>query len=165
MSFFLVGHFDFFFQKEKFFLVFSNENNLGFHARYHFFENFDDYPGFQPFRSWANTYAQDCSKQPFIRKPKYICSKNSYRSCYLGSSKEFRESRWLWSSFEISVKISSVVYFQPDEIYVSIPNKVLSWPSKGTNLWTLCFCLPSKIQHQFFLYQVIKVLINSIYSP
>ena len=22
--------------------------------------NFDDYPGFQPFRSWANTYAQDC---------------------------------------------------------------------------------------------------------
>ena len=26
--------------------------------------NFDDYPGFQPFRSWANTYAQDC-KFPF----------------------------------------------------------------------------------------------------
>ena len=23
--------------------------------------NFDDYPGFQPFRSWANTYAQDCT--------------------------------------------------------------------------------------------------------
>ena len=23
--------------------------------------NFDDYPGFQPMRSWANTYAQDCS--------------------------------------------------------------------------------------------------------
>ena len=23
-------------------------------------QNFDDYPGFQPFRSWANTYAQDC---------------------------------------------------------------------------------------------------------
>ena len=22
--------------------------------------NFDGYPGFQPFRSWANTYAQDC---------------------------------------------------------------------------------------------------------
>ena len=22
--------------------------------------NFDDYPGFQPFRSWENTYAQDC---------------------------------------------------------------------------------------------------------
>jgi hypothetical protein len=21
---------------------------------------FDDYPGFQPMRSWANTYAQDC---------------------------------------------------------------------------------------------------------
>ena len=21
--------------------------------------NFDDYPGFQPMRSWANTYAQD----------------------------------------------------------------------------------------------------------
>ena len=23
--------------------------------------NFDDYPGFQLFRSWANTYAQDCT--------------------------------------------------------------------------------------------------------
>ena len=22
--------------------------------------NFDDYPVFQPFKSWANTYAQDC---------------------------------------------------------------------------------------------------------
>ena len=22
--------------------------------------NFDDYPGFHPFRPWANTYAQDC---------------------------------------------------------------------------------------------------------
>ena len=22
---------------------------------------FDDYSGFQPFRSWANTYAQDCT--------------------------------------------------------------------------------------------------------
>ena len=22
--------------------------------------NFDDYTGFHPFRSWANTYAQDC---------------------------------------------------------------------------------------------------------
>ena len=27
--------------------------------------NFDDYPGFQPFRSWANTYAQDCIKVNF----------------------------------------------------------------------------------------------------
>ena len=26
--------------------------------------NFDDYPGFQPMRSWANTYAQDCTKRP-----------------------------------------------------------------------------------------------------
>ena len=23
-------------------------------------QNFDDYPGFQTMRSWANTYAQDC---------------------------------------------------------------------------------------------------------
>ena len=23
--------------------------------------NFDDYTGFQPFRSWTNTYAQDCT--------------------------------------------------------------------------------------------------------
>ena len=30
--------------------------------------NFDDYPGFQPFRSWANTYAQDCMYQS-----KYSC--------------------------------------------------------------------------------------------
>ena len=39
MSYFLVGHFDL--KKNKkmyFFLVFSHENNLGFHARYHFFE-------------------------------------------------------------------------------------------------------------------------------
>ena len=32
---------------------------------------------------------------------------------------------------------SAEVYFQPGEIYVRISNKVLSWPSKGTNLWTL----------------------------
>ena len=28
--------------------------------------NFDDYPGFQPFRSWANTYAQDCIYRGYI---------------------------------------------------------------------------------------------------
>ena len=22
--------------------------------------NFDDYPGFQPMKSWANTYGEDC---------------------------------------------------------------------------------------------------------
>ena len=27
--------------------------------------NFDDYPGVQPFRSWANTYAQDCNQPLF----------------------------------------------------------------------------------------------------
>ena len=27
--------------------------------------NFDDYPGCQPFRSWANTYAQDCNKSRY----------------------------------------------------------------------------------------------------
>ena len=30
--------------------------------------NFDDYPGFHPFRSWANTYAQDCSRPLGIHK-------------------------------------------------------------------------------------------------
>ena len=25
--------------------------------------HFDDYPGFQPMRSWANTYSQDCNQQ------------------------------------------------------------------------------------------------------
>ena len=28
--------------------------------------NFDDYPGFLPFRSWANTYAQDCRFMSFM---------------------------------------------------------------------------------------------------
>ena len=28
--------------------------------------NFDDYPGFQPFRSWANTYAQDCRQKKLL---------------------------------------------------------------------------------------------------
>jgi hypothetical protein len=37
MSFLLLGHFDFFFQKYVFVLFFSNDKNLGFHMRYHFF--------------------------------------------------------------------------------------------------------------------------------
>ena len=34
--------------------------------------NFDDYPGFQPFRSWANTYAQDCSSEKSYLEPLQI---------------------------------------------------------------------------------------------
>ena len=39
--------------------------------------NFDDYPGFQPFRSWANTYAQDCrTVQKFYgRNRKYFIAR------------------------------------------------------------------------------------------
>jgi hypothetical protein len=37
MSFFLVGHFEFVFFKKKIVLFFSNDKNLGFHMRYHFF--------------------------------------------------------------------------------------------------------------------------------
>ena len=33
--------------------------------------NFDDYPGFQPFRSWANTYAQDCMSL-VLNFPSYV---------------------------------------------------------------------------------------------
>ena len=29
-------------------------------------QTFDDYPGFQPMRSWANTYAQDCNQNEII---------------------------------------------------------------------------------------------------
>ena len=36
MSFFLVGHFEFFLSNFLF-LFFSNENDIGFHMRYHFF--------------------------------------------------------------------------------------------------------------------------------
>ena len=45
---FLSRPFCFCFQKKNFVLFFSNEENLGFHMRYHFFRNFDDYPGFKP---------------------------------------------------------------------------------------------------------------------
>ena len=34
--------------------------------------NFYDYPGFQPMRSWVNTYAQDCKRG----QNKLICPKN-----------------------------------------------------------------------------------------
>ena len=45
----------------KYFLnFFSNENNLGFHMRYHFFRNFDDYPGFQPKTTFLYYFAHDC---------------------------------------------------------------------------------------------------------
>ena len=30
-------------------------------------QSFDDYSGFHPFRSWANTYAQDCTYLSYYR--------------------------------------------------------------------------------------------------
>ena len=38
--------------------MFSNENNLGFHARYHFF---DDYPGFQPKITHTKHFSRQCN--------------------------------------------------------------------------------------------------------
>ena len=64
MRFFWVGHFGFFFFWKKlknFGLIPWKAVKGSWIARMG--RNFDDYPypGFQPFRSWANTYAQDCS--------------------------------------------------------------------------------------------------------
>ena len=53
MSFFLVGHFEFFFASFS-----SKQVKVYWLARMG--QNFDDYPGLQPMRSWANTYAQHC---------------------------------------------------------------------------------------------------------
>ena len=41
--------------------MFSNENNLGFHARYHLFENFDDYPALQPKITQTKHFSQQCT--------------------------------------------------------------------------------------------------------
>ena len=35
----------------------------------------DDYPGFQPIRSWANTYAQDCSSRQDLFKMTFFSRK------------------------------------------------------------------------------------------
>ena len=34
-------------------------------------QNFDDYPGFQPMRSWANNYAQDCKTDLILHRQKF----------------------------------------------------------------------------------------------
>ena len=61
MRFFWVGHFGFFFSKKKKICLIPWKIVKGsWIARMG--RNFDDNPGFQPFRSWANTYAQDCIK-------------------------------------------------------------------------------------------------------
>ena len=54
MSFFLVGHFDF-----VLFCFFSYEKKIGFHE-VSFFQNFDDYPGFQPKTTFLYYFADDC---------------------------------------------------------------------------------------------------------
>ena len=41
--------------------------------------NFDDYPGLQPMRSWANTYAQHCN---ITFKTESIMRKKSFSSCH-----------------------------------------------------------------------------------
>ena len=59
----------FFFSKKKKNLGFSNPNNLGFHASYNFFENFDDYPGFQPKISHTKHFSRQCTKRlPYFYK-------------------------------------------------------------------------------------------------
>ena len=41
--------------------------------------NFDDYPRFQPFRSWANTYAQDCkSLTKILNRLMYMLCMSQY---------------------------------------------------------------------------------------
>ena len=57
-QFFWVGHFGLFFQ---FFFALSPWKSVKVSKLARIGRNFDDYPGFQPFRSWANTYAQDCT--------------------------------------------------------------------------------------------------------
>ena len=75
-----------------FFHFFSNENNLGFHMRYHFCRNFDDYPCFQPKTTFMYYFAHDCicmhSKRVLMylpelqrkkhkkNKKKYFCKKS-----------------------------------------------------------------------------------------
>ena len=64
--------------------------------------NFDDYPGFQPFRSWANTYAQDCKWKSILvpipnhfQKPK----SSSPRQCAL---------QWLWRRPPLQIALCSM---------------------------------------------------------
>ena len=51
-------------------------------------QNFDDYPGFQPMRSWANTYAQDC-------KDWFLISKHIWDSIHI-SNKVFEQIWNCW---------------------------------------------------------------------
>ena len=48
--------------------------------------NFDDYPGFQPFRAWANIYAQDCTIKTYLQYKKclYIIKYMEYVSITAG---------------------------------------------------------------------------------
>ena len=47
----------------NFFFLHPHENPVNIYRIARMGRNFDDYPGFQSFRSWANTYAQDCNNQ------------------------------------------------------------------------------------------------------
>ena len=60
-SFFWVGHFEFFFSKIFFFATSQWKSVNIYRIFWRIFRNFDDYPGFQPMRSWANTCAQVCT--------------------------------------------------------------------------------------------------------
>ena len=60
MRFFWVGHFGFFFSKKKIFFCLMPWKIVKGSWTARMGRNFVDYSGFQPFRSWANTYAQDC---------------------------------------------------------------------------------------------------------
>ena len=66
MTFFESAILDFFFQKKFLFCFFSNEEKLRFHMRYHFFRNFDDYPGFKPKITPQNISAGSVCRQRLI---------------------------------------------------------------------------------------------------
>ena len=76
MRFFWVGHFGFFFSKKKIFFCLIPWKIVKGSWIARMGQNFDDYPGFQPVRSWANTYAQDCTSSFFqwVFVQKLLCT-------------------------------------------------------------------------------------------
>ena len=55
-------------------------------------QNFDDYPGFQPFRSWANTYAQDC-----IFKQNFMCREQKHHCVLIKIEKCLKSIEFKWN--------------------------------------------------------------------
>ena len=57
------------------FLLHLNENKQPVHMRYHLFQNFDDYPGFQPKTTFLYYYAHNCIDLEWFLAPLW------FRSC------------------------------------------------------------------------------------